>query len=105
MIRLFLTGVSGLGFRADESVQARVVVLQAPEEEPQRTAPAPFEFVADWADFLQGTVRGGDENPCAVPLGWRIHGALREWLWLKAEVGDPMGVPLASCIMTMKMQH
>jgi len=71
----------------------RRVVLQALEEEQQRTVPAPFEFVADWAELLQVAARVGEENPCTVLLGWRIYGALREWLWLKAEVEDPMGVP------------
>jgi hypothetical protein len=68
MTRLFPTGVSGPGFPADESGQARVVVLQALEEEPPRNVPAPFEFVADLADLLQVAVRVGDENPCAVSV-------------------------------------
>ena len=45
------------------------------------------------AALLQVAARVGEENPCTVLLGWRIYGALREWLWLKAEVEDPMGVP------------
>jgi len=47
----------------------RRVVLQALEEEQQRIVPAPFAFVADWADVLQVAVRVGDENPCASISG------------------------------------
>ena len=42
---------------SEEFGQARVIVLQALEEEPPRIVVAPFEFVADWADLLQVAVR------------------------------------------------
>ena len=44
--------LAGFAFVAAEFVQAGVGSVQALEEEPQRIVPAPFEFVADWADPL-----------------------------------------------------
>ena len=45
-----------LSFRTDEFRQTRVVVHQALEEQP-RIVPAPFEFVANWADLLKVVAR------------------------------------------------
>ena len=56
-------------FRPRMSSCRAAFVLQALEEEQQRTVPAPFEFVADWADVLQVAMRVGDERLSLTGFG------------------------------------
>ena len=67
---------------AVEFGRARVVLLQALEEEEERIVPAPLEFVADGRTFSMVALRVEDENPCAsaAVLDWccRLRGDERD---------------------------
>ncbi len=56
-------------FRPRMSSCRAAFVLQALEEEQQRTVPAPFELVADWADVLEVAVRMGNERLTLTGFG------------------------------------